>query len=309
MNKLLIRCGLTDTGKTSFAMRVGSTLGGNIISADSRQVYKGMDIVPGKDLDSFFREESGILWNGGYLDYYTNGAINVWLTDIVYPNEEFNVSFFRKAAFRVIDNLQFKSILPIVVGGTGLYISSLVNEFDALDIPPSPRLREELKNKTVPQLQEILSANNRQTLLDMNQSDKLNPRRLIRAIEVAKGITKSEENKESKFDTLTIGFTLPKEIIEERISTRIQKRIEQGAVSETKRLINKGYSWEYSSLNKYLSGELDLNEAVADWRAKEISYAKRQMTWFKKMGSIHWFDVSSDDYLLRAEKLIYEWYN
>lgn len=289
MNKLLVLCGPTATGKTGLAVHLAKQFDAEIVSADSRQVYIGMDIGTGKDRS----EMSGV---------------PTWMIDVVRPDEEFSVSHYAKAATAAIADIRKRGKLPIVVGGTGLYIRSLIQGFDTIDIPPNQNLREKLNTLTVLELQAMLAAS---VFNAMNQSDKNNPRRLIRKIEIGLSGAARPSVRETQ-DVLMIGLMAPMEELYRRIDMRVDKRVVQGVKGEIQTLLDQGYSWELPSMNtlgykewKHASSDSD---AITRWKYDEHAYARRQMTWFRKMSNISWYDIGQKQFALLVEKQVRSWY-
>ena len=241
MTKLLIIIGPTATGKTKFGVELAKKYNGEIISADSRQVYKGLDIITGKD-------------KGEY------GEIPVWGIDLVDPDYSFNVSDFVKYANSKISEIVSRNKLPIIVGGTALYIKALVEPFETIDVPPDEKLRS--KNLSVADLQKRLGENN------LNQSDYQNPRRLTRAIEAKEAEIRSKEV--PKYESLIISLTAPLEYIYKKIDIRVDERLKNGALEEARIFPNS------TALGVKEAGDPDL------WKLKERQYAKRQITFIKK---------------------------
>jgi tRNA dimethylallyltransferase len=264
MNKLLIICGPTATGKTTLAAMLAKKFNGELVSADSRQVYRGMDLVTGKDKPD----------------------VPVWLYDVVAPNEEFSVSHWVRLAKDAIADITKRNKLPIVVGGTGLYIHALIHPFETIDIPPNKALRNKLQTLTVAELQKMVKRS------DMNYSDWQNPRRLIRKIEIAKG-EKIHKKQEKIYATLLIGLTAPLPILYARIDKRFAQRIQQGMKEEIDMLIKK-YGRDFPSMTA-----IGLNEHA---------YVRRQLTWFKKQKGIHWFDVTDAEVSGKVTALVRAWY-
>lgn len=196
MSKLLVICGPTATGKTRLAAWLAKKLNGELISADSRQVYRGNDLETNKERPD----------------------VPIWLYDVVDPEEEFSVSTWVKLARTAIGDISKLGKLPIVVGGTGLYIKALISPFETIDIPPNKKLRE--KNLSLIELQKMVRRGN------MNNSDWNNPRRLIRKIEIAK--SKKSRMRRKRFDYIMIGLTAPLPILHKRIDDGIEKRMRAG---------------------------------------------------------------------------------
>jgi tRNA dimethylallyltransferase len=295
MKKMLIICGPTATGKTKLAVGLAKQFDGELVSADSRQVYRFMDIATGKDK--------------GSID------VPIWGIDLVHPDEEFSVSQFVKYAEKKILEIFNRKKTPILVGGTGFYITSLMHPPESLHVPPDMNLREELKNTTVSQLQRKLD---KRIVLSMNESDRNNPRRLIRKIELQKFSLSvssargplAEEKFSLKADALYIGLTMSYQRLYDRIDTRVEERLAAGVKKEVDFLAKK-YPWDLPSMQaigyKEWKHSTD-DEALRKWKFDEHAYARRQMTWFKKNSNIHWFDAASPRLVLDVEKRVRQWY-
>jgi len=280
MIKVLIICGPTATGKTVLAAKLARKFNGELISADSRQVYKGMDIVTGKD------RPKGVKIHG---------------LDLVLPNEEFSAAHFVKYAHTLINQIHKRGKLPILVGGTGLYVNSLINPPPTLAVRPNWQLRKKLEKKSVEELQNQLSQVDAVRWRSMNHSDQLNPRRLIRAIEVnLQGLSSKVSSRRvpnGNYDTLWIGLTADKKTLDGRIEKRVKTRIKAGAIEEWQKL-KKQYPAAHPSMTGIGYRELPDVEA---WTRAEQQYARRQLTWFKKTKAIHW---NPDN----IAKLVKTWY-
>jgi tRNA dimethylallyltransferase len=260
MTKLLIICGSTATGKTALAAKLAKKFNGELISADSRQVYQGMDIVTGKDKPK---------------------DIKIHGLDLISPDEEFSVAHFVKYARTLINQIGKKGKLPIVVGGTGLYLNSLINPPQTLNIKPDWQLRKRLEGFSARKLLKLLKQLNPQRVDRMNHSDRNNPRRLIRAIEVNNRQTLTPP---VKYDALWIGLTADKKILDKKIADRVQERIKAGAIQEWEKLKVK-YPANLPSMSSI--GYRQLPD-IAAWIKAEQQYSRRQLTWFKKNKQIHW---------------------
>lgn len=280
MTKILIICGPTATGKTKLAVKLAKKFNGELISADSRQIFQGMDIVTGKD------KPKGIKIHG---------------LDLVKPNEEFSVAHFVKLAHTLINQIIKRKKLPILVGGTGQYLDSLVNPPSTLTVPPDWSLRRKLEQFSARKLLKLLKQLNPKKLNSMNHSDQLNPRRLIRAIEVAKfqqGPTFTSQRTDLKqYNVLWIGLTADKKTLDKKIESRVKQRIKAGAIQEWQKLIAK-YDQKLPSMSSIGYRELP---DIDKWIKAEQQYAKRQLTWFKKNKQIHWNPKN-------IVKLIKAWY-
>ena len=236
MNKLIVILGPTAVGKTDLAIKLAKKFNGEIVSADSRQVYKEMNIGTAKP------KKSQIL--NLKSQKYLVKEIPHYLIDIAFPNEEFNVAIYKRLATKAIKDIQKRGKLPFLVGGTGLYIWSIIDNLKFPKVPSQERLRKELEKKSLKELFEIYKN------LDPEGAryiEKENKRRLIRAIEVCKVSSKSfwKQRKKKKllFDVLQIGIKLPKGDLKKRISERVKKMFNLGLEKEVKTLVKK-YGWD-----------------------------------------------------------------
>lgn len=254
--KLLIIIGPTATGKTKLGVELAKKYNGEIISADSRQVYKGMDIGTGKDKEEY-------------------GSVPVWGIDLVDPDYNFNVSDFVKFASEKISDIQSREKLPIIVGGTVLYIKSLLHPPETLHVPRNDNLRRELESLSVNKLQERLGENS------LNTSDLQNPRRLVRAIEIKENMSLERPNNPN-YDYQIISLTAHLDYIYSQIDNRVEKRLTRGAKEEVERLLNQGYSKNLPSFTATGYKEVESPEL---WKLHERQYAKRQITFIKKFTS------------------------
>lgn len=328
MNKLLIICGPTATGKTGLGLKLAKKFGGEIISADSRQVYLGMDVVTGKDLPTNSKLEIRnyklkIKDKKYNIGFRLKEGIPIWLVDVCRPDQDFSVSHFVKFANKVMGNIRKRGKLPIVVGGTGLYIKALTEKIETIDVRPDLALRRDLADRTVKELQQILKKLWPSKFQAMNKSDINNPRRLTRAIEIAHKLKKTNDlmvslNKDSKqnLDVHIIGLTAGNKFLCNKIQTRIKDRIKRGAVTETKKLIKKyglnnqiiASTLGYKQLIMYCLGKVSFEKMINSWQLAEQSYAKRQVTWFNKEKQICWFEAAPENYL-KIEKDVSLWYD
>ncbi len=317
MNKLLIICGPTATGKTNLALTLAKEFHGEIVSCDSRQVYKEMDIVTGKDIPQHPKPEIVTINDSTTLPVFYLNSIPLWMYDVVSPDQEFSVSAYEHLATAVIADIHKRGKLPIVVGGTGLYLDAVVSGIQTSTVPKNNTLRKQLDNMFVVELQQMLQALSPTTWEALNNSDRNNPRRLIRKIEIVKSeIPQTSPNRH--YNTLWLGLTVPSEIQEERIKQRVVQRMQRGALEEIK-YISKKYSISiqalqtigYQEWNVYLHSptEIQYNQAIQQWQTHEIQYAKRQMTWFKRNKEIVWISMSDKDSEYIARKQVQSWYN
>lgn len=270
MNKLIVILGPTATGKTDLAIKLAKQFNGEIVSADSRLVYKKMNIGTAKP-----RNKQGI---------------KHYLIDMIDLDEEYNVALFKKDAIKAIDKIIKKEKIPFLVGGTGLYISSIVNNIDFPQIKPDLKLRNELEKKDIKELFNIYKN------LDEEGSkliDKKNKRRLIRAIEVVKTTKKpffQDTKKEPLFDVLQIGIN-PQDNLEKRINKRVDKMLKDGLEKEVERLDKYPQNPILETIGYREWKEYkDREEIVERIKINTRKFAKRQMTWFKRDKSIHWID-------------------
>lgn len=279
---LLAIIGATATGKTALAVQLAREFPSVLISADSRQLYRGMDIVPGKD-----HPEGVSIVGIDILDPHDPGSVAVWY-DTVTP--------IIRAAWEA-------GKLPIVVGGTGLYVKALLSGVDTMQVPPDPILRARVSGLSINELQEELAQIAPTRFAQMNESDRANPRRLLRALEIAHASTSSKESR--KVDcrpdsTLIIGLRFADPQLQAaRIAARVQARLAAGALAETAQLVQGGASLQalsalgYAQIRAYLAQELSYDDMVHAWTKAEIAYVKRQKTWFAKMMGIQWYDVET----------------
>lgn len=297
--KLLVICGPTASGKTNLAGLLAKKFDGVIVSADSRQVYKGMDVGTGKD--------------------YVKG-VTILGYDLVGPKAEFDVSKYLKFARESISDIQKSGKLPILVGGTGLYIKGVIEGIPTIEIPRNGKLRAILEKKSADALFENLSQLDALKAGSMNTSDKKNPRRLIRAIEIAQWkLAHGAIHKTIKAPTtsiLMIGLKAPREFLDLKVEKRVEKRISNKMVEEIKSLLSQGVSWDdqsmtslgYRQYRDFFEGDVPEDVIVSEWKREEKRYAKRQMTWFNKQGNITWFDITKKGHEREIDKLVEKWY-
>ena len=289
MNKyeLITILGPTASGKTALAAALAARLDTEIISADSRQLYRGMDIGTGKDL----------------ADYVVDGkSIPYHLIDICDPGYKYNVFEYQHDFFRVFTSLRERGLVPILCGGTGLYIEAVLKGYKLLDVPPNPALRERLREKSLPEL-EILLASYK---VLHNKTDVDSVQRAIRAIEIEEFYrTQAPDVREyASLNSLLVGVAIDRELRREKISKRLRARLDEGMVDEVRRILSNGvapedliyYGLEYKFLTLYIIGKLTYEEMVSQLEIAIHQFAKRQMTWFRGMErrgcTIHWLDAT-----------------
>ena len=296
MAKVIVIVGPTASGKSALAIYLAKKLGAEIISADSRQVYRGMDIGTGKVTKTEQKQ------------------IKHWLIDIVSPKTNFSAAQFKKLADKKIEDILKLGKLPIIVGGTGFWIKAVIDNVEFPKVKPDWKLRKKLDRKSADALFTMLQN------LDLDRAaeiDQFNKVRLIRAIEIAKTLGKVPKMKMgSKYNTLQLGVSWPKEILSQRIKIRLDKRFKQGMIKEVMNLRKQGVSWkrlddfglEYRQISEYLKNQKIRRGLTSKFKDSEyydkllkdiIKYSKRQITWFKRNKEIHWIRNTRE-----TEKLI-----
>jgi len=310
---LIIITGQTATGKTKLALELAKKLNGELINFDSRQIYKYLDIITGKDIpkNSEFKIQNLEFKNKYNIGYYSITIYNhlkpfttkLWFYDVVDPDQYFSSFDFVEKVKPIINDIKRRGKTPILVGGTYLYLKHLLYGIDINNSPPNFKLREKLNNKSVVELQKKLISLKRQIFENMNHSDQLNPRRLIRRIEIAKSKTKTVLNKTvfiKSVPKIFIGLKYKdKSKLRQVIEKRVEKRLKSGAVEEVEKLLKMGYKETdpglktigYQQVIKYLNKELTKQNAIDDWVNKEVQYAKRQLTFMKKDKNISWREI------------------
>jgi tRNA dimethylallyltransferase len=283
MNKVICIVGPTATGKTKKAIELFQESPSILVSADSRQVYRTMDIVTGKDHPQ---------------------DITLYGIDIVDPDEECSVSVWYDAVIPHIEAAWDEGKQVIVVGGTGLYVKAITDGIETMSVPINQSLRDELSPLSITELQDKLKELDEQKFVSMNNSDVNNPRRLVRAIEIQ--IFK-RENRNPELTTVSrmdevkmIGLRYFDDSNHRyKIMQRVEERLKSGAIAETKTLLAKYDSSlksmtaiGYKSIISHLKGELSYDQTVESWVSDEMAYVKRQLTWFNKIKSIEWYDIA-----------------
>ncbi|WP_019990358.1 tRNA (adenosine(37)-N6)-dimethylallyltransferase MiaA [Rudanella lutea] len=284
---LLVILGPTASGKTRLAVQVARQLGGEIISADSRQVYRGMDIGTGKDLDEYTTD---------------NQTISYHLIDVVDAGDDYNLYRYQQDFHRAVADIQSRGRLPIVCGGTGLYIEAVLKGHAYTAIPVNEPLRAELGTLT----DEQLAHRFRQTPSAYSPvADTSTRKRLIRAVEISLYLNAHPDvqlGAGPAYEARLFGIDVPVELRRQRISTRLRHRLQHGMIDEVKQLLAQGvpaeklvfYGLEYKFITQYLSGELDYETMATRLETAIYQFAKRQMTFFRKMERdglpIQWLD-------------------
>ena len=283
---LIAILGPTASGKTPFAAALAAELNTEIISADSRQIYRSMDIGTGKDL----------------ADYIVNGKqVPYHLIDIADPGYKYNVFEYQRDFLNAYESIKQKGSLPVVCGGTGMYLESVLKGYKLLPVPENPELRNRLANKSLDELTEVLA-----TYKSLhNTTDVDTVKRAIRAIEIEEyyAHTPVDERSFPQLNSLIIGVDIDRELRREKITRRLRQRLDEGMVDEVRRLIAQGihpddliyYGLEYKYLTLYVIGQLTYDEMFSQLEIAIHQFAKRQMTWFRGMErrgfTIHWMNA------------------
>jgi tRNA dimethylallyltransferase len=291
-NKVIIILGPTSSGKTKLAVRLAKKFNGEIVSADSRQVYRGMDIGTGKDLKEY-------------------GKVKHHLLDIASPKGQFSLAKYQKLAYRAINNILARGRVPIICGGTGLYISALVDGYVLPQAKPNLSLRKRMAKMNSRQLLLKLKQIDPQTYKIIDQNNR---RRVERALEIyyqtGKPKSAQMEKQPPPYWFLIIGPSLSREILRSRIEKRLKQRLEkEGMIKEIKKLHRQGVSWrrleefglEYRWVSRFLQKKIDYQTMLNELSRAIKDFAKRQATWFRRDGRILWIK----DYKT-AEKLVKE---
>ena len=315
--RLLIILGPTSTGKTDLALYLAQKFGGELISADSRQVYKKLDIGTRKysGLESRIEKAN---------NYWQIRGIKIHMFDVISLKRQYTVADYIKTASQVINRVWDQCKLPIIVGGTGLYLKALTEGLSNLEVPVDKDLRKLLEKLSKKQLQNKLQEVSQDKWESLNNSDRENPRRLIRAIELTM-IKPSSEKKLSTLELairnaniLKIGLTSSKKVLYQRVDKSVVSRIKQGMIEEAENLYKKGLTLnrmkqlglEYGVLADYIKGDIkNKKELETILKGKIHNFLRRQLTWFKKEKNIEWFDVSNKNSINKVEELVSIWYD
>lgn len=281
--KIIVICGPTATGKSDLAVELAGHIGGEVISADSRQIYTYLNLGTGKITPL---EMKKILHH---------------MLDVVTPDEKYTVDQFKKESGKVIKRILEKNNIPIICGGTGLYIDAIIHDTEFPDVSADPDLREELEEKSVAELVSIFHQLNKK---QPHKVDLKNKRKIIRAIEILKSLGHIPSlDKKDTYDVLYIGLDGSDEILKEKIKKRIEKRIQNGMLEESEHLLSlgllthermQGLGLEYKFISDLLKKEITLDDFKEKLFYAIWHYAKRQRTWFKRNKEIHWLDISGD---------------
>ncbi|MBU1151207.1 tRNA (adenosine(37)-N6)-dimethylallyltransferase MiaA [Patescibacteria group bacterium] len=281
---LVVILGPTAAGKTAISLKIAKHINGEIISTDSRQIYKYMDIAT--DVISPQEQDN----------------IPHHLLTFAEPDQLIDMATYKNLALKKIEEIYSRKHIPMLVGGTGLYISAIIEGYNLPSVPPNPKLRLELeqqaKNEGKESVHDILKK------LDPKSAEKIHPNNLrytIRAIEIAKSGQKPNQKQKSPFDLFTIGLTLPREELYEKINNRVDQQKNSGLLEEVQNLTNKGYDENLPSMTSlgvkeiipYLRGEMPLENCLETLKQNTRHYAKRQLTWLKRYDNVNW--LSKED--------------
>ena len=298
MQKMITILGPTASGKTPVAARLAAEIGGEIISADSRQVYRRMDIGTGKDLVDYVvrSQESGV-----------RRQIPYHLIDIREPGTKYNLFEYQQDFFDAYEAIQSRGAVPILCGGTGLYIEAVLKGYHLSPVPQNQALRDSLEGKSLAELTQMLTDLKAKTGSNMhNTTDVDSCQRAIRAIEIETyNIEHPTPRRElPPVDSIIIGIDIDRELRREKITRRLKARLEEGMVEEVKALLDEGipaddliyYGLEYKFVTEYLTGKITYDEMFTRLEIAIHQFAKRQMTWFRGMErrgfKIHWIDAT-----------------
>lgn len=302
---MLVIYGPTVTGKTDLALHLAQKFNGELISADSRQVYKGLDIGTGKV--SF---ESKI---SKHDKYWLVDGIKIHGFDLANPGQNFTAADFIKFASTKIKQIVKRQKLPIVVGGTGFYIKALIDGIESLGIGRDQKLREKLQKLSVNKLFNQLTKLNKDRAKQMNESDRANPRRLIRAIEIALSKQKATNTYNLKSKTYNlICLSAPNDYLYRRANIWLEKRLKMGLIDEVKQLLDKRIDpiWlddlglEYRWISRLCLGKITKEETVSQLIGDIHKFIRRQKTWFKKFEDARIIDISKKSYQVKIDKII-----
>ena len=279
--------GPTATGKTALAANIAHRLGGEIISADSRQIYRGMDIGTGKDLD----------------EYEIDGEIVPFhLIDIADAGSRYNLFEYQRDFTAVLADLRSRGKLPVLCGGSGLYIEAILDRYKMVEVPVNSALRKKLENKDISQLEKILRSYPEHHM--HNKTDLDTPQRAIRAIEIAEYYSKhgGRDSSVPPLNPVIIGIAIDRDTRRKRITDRLHARLKEGMIDEVRGLLDSGikpedliyYGLEYRYITLYLTGQMEYPDMVSLLETAIHQFAKRQMTWFRGMErrgfKIHWIN-------------------
>lgn len=310
VKKLLVIVGPTATGKTALALELAKKFNGEIISADSRQIYQSMDVGTGKGIQSAgFRIKK-------FKKKWTVNDIPIHLYDVITPDKTFSAAEYQQLAYKVIDQILKRDKLPILVGGTGLYVRAVTEGLKIPKVAPNKKLREHLESRTLTSLLGELQKVDPKTY---EKIDKFNTRRIIRALEIyhqaGEPASKLKGKFKVKYDILKVGLTSNRNYLYERADKQADSWFERGFIEEVRNLLKKGYketftamtSLGYRQVAMFLNQKISLEEAKRRVKWEQHSYIRRQSTWFKKETNINWFDIAEVGFKKDIGKLVSKW--
>lgn len=279
MGKLIVIAGTNASGKSGLGVELAGRYGGEVVSADSRQVFRGLDLGSGKITPQEMR------------------GVPHHLIDVCQPGDFFSMADFQRLAYAAIDGIQARGKLPFLVGGTGLYVDAVAEGYELSDRAPDLALRAELETHTTPELYQML-----QKKLPGTEIDPKNRNRVMRALERLAADDYHPGKRQPRYEVLKLGVSWDRETLKQRIDERLERRLRDGMVQEVQGLLDAGVSreflmklgLEYRYLTRYLDGELTYEQMVLELGNAIKKFAKRQVTWFKKDPAIHWLDMRAD---------------
>lgn len=284
--KLIVIMGTNASGKSGLGVELALRYGGEIVSADSRQVFRGLDLGSGKITSD---ETKGVPHH---------------LIDVCQPGDFFSMADFQRLAYEAIDGILARGKLPFLVGGTGLYVDSVADGYELSSIEPDLALRAHLETFETPALYDMLKEK-----LPDTDIDPRNRNRVMRALERLAADDYHPGKRNPRYEVLKLGVTWPRETLKARIDERLERRLNQGMVDEVRILLDAGVSTEflmklgleYRYLTRYLLGEITYDQMVLELGNAIKKFAKRQMTWFRREENLHWLDMASDPIAQAAE--------
>lgn len=317
MVKLFCILGPTATGKTDLGLFLAKKFNGELIASDSRQVYIGLDIGTGKLPATPAEIKKG-------KGYWEIEDVKIWMYDIVDLNTQYTVALYVRDVEKIIEDIINRGKIPIIVGGTGLYIKALLEGLPNLVVPVDENLRGSLSKLNLEELQNKLRLLSPVRWKELNNSDRQNPRRLLRAIEISsinpglqspRTITGGQVY--TKYQVLKIGLTAPRDVLYKKVDLRVFDWIEQGIIEEVKGFLKNGISidrikslgLEYRVVADFIDGKLLEKDLVKTIQNNIHGYVRRQLTWFKNEREVNWFDITEKKYLENVENLSRGWYH
>jgi len=318
--ELLVILGPTATGKTDLGLNLAKKFNGELVAADSRQVYIGLDIGTGKlpsrswkMEDRRWKKEKG---------FWEIDGVKVWMYDVVNLETQYSVADYIKDAETIIEDIIERGKLPIVVGGTGLYIEALLEGLDNLKIPVDLALRGELEKLCLEELRKKLKSLSPIKWKSLNESERKNSRRLLRAIEIVSMnpyVNKCQKSKvkSQNWGVLKIGLTASREALYKNSDIRVIDWFKKGIIEEVKNFNKssiplerfKDLGLEYKLIASYLNNEIPIKDLIEKIQFDIHGYIRRQLTWFKKDTDINWFDITEKKSLGELEKFVRIWYD